>query len=169
MKLGIVIFPSKSFQDTVNSYRKRYDDHYRVIAPHITIKDAFEVDEHEVETVTQKIAEVAKQHQPTEIHVEKVSNFAPSNNVIYFKVAQNDTLTSIFEALNDGTFYGKNVHPFVPHFTIGQGLTSQEFEDIYGQLRMAGIQHNETISKISLCYQLENGTWNTLETFKLGQ
>lgn len=169
MKLGIVIYPSKGFQDTINSYRKRYDSHYSLISPHITIKDAFDADEHDMSAITEKLTEVAEKYQPVEINVSKVSSFAPVKNVIFFKVEANETLTHIYEALNDGTFYGKNAHPFVPHFTIGQGFSSQEFEDVYGQLKMAGIQHTETIDKISLCYQLENGTWNVLETFKLGQ
>lgn len=41
MKLGIVLYPSKAYQDYINNYRKRYDSHYGVIAPHITLKDAF--------------------------------------------------------------------------------------------------------------------------------
>lgn len=169
MKLGIVIFPSKGFQDKVNSYRKRYDSHYALIPPHITLKDAFEVAEDDVESVTKKLQEVTADMEPVEISVTKVSSFSPTKNVIFFKVVNNDGLTKIYDALNDGSFYGKNAHPFVPHFTIGQGFSSQEFEDVYGQLKMAGIEHNETTDKISLCYQLENGTWNVLETFKLGQ
>ncbi|TDM12435.1 YjcG family protein [Macrococcus lamae] len=169
MKLGIVIFPSKGFQDKVNSYRKRYDSHYALIPPHITVKDAFEVAEDDLSSVTDKLTQITAEAEPIEIEVTKVSSFAPTKNVIFFKVVNNEGLTSIFDALNDGSFYDKNAHPFVPHFTIGQGFSSQEFEDVYGQLKMAGIDHKETVDKVSLCYQLENGTWNVLETFKLGQ
>ncbi len=31
-------------------------------------------------------------------------------------------------------------HVFVPHFTIAQGLSSQEFEDIFGQVALAGVR-----------------------------
>ena len=37
MILGLALVPSKSFQDEVNAYRKRYDNHYAQIMPHITI------------------------------------------------------------------------------------------------------------------------------------
>ena len=47
MKFGIALFPSKKLQDTVNQYRKRYDARYSYIAPHITVKEAFEAEEHE--------------------------------------------------------------------------------------------------------------------------
>ena len=45
MRYGIAIFPSKEIQDEANSYRKRYDPHYPLIPPHITLKDAFEADD----------------------------------------------------------------------------------------------------------------------------
>lgn len=169
MKLGIVLYPSKAYQDYINNYRKRYDSHYAVIAPHITLKDAFEVSEDEVKAVTEKIADVAKSSAPVEVNVEKVSSFVPTKNVIYLKVTPNTGLKKLYEAFNNGDFYGQNAHPFVPHFTIGQGLSSQEFEDIFGQLQMKDENHQEVIDKICLCYQLENGTWNVLETFKLGE
>ncbi len=68
-------------------------------------------------------------------------------------------LQSLHDALNSGDFYGENKHPFVPHLTIAQGQTTQEYEDIFGHLSMIGIQHKETLDKISLLYQLENGVW----------
>lgn len=168
MKLGIVLYPSKSYQDEINQYRKRYDSHYALITPHITIKEAFEVEDEALKNVTEKLKSVAASVDPVEINVEKVSDFAPTQNVIYLKVTPNDNLVKLYELLNDGSFYGQNEYPFIPHFTIGQGFSSQEFEDLKGQLSMTDVTHAEVIDKLSLCYQLENDTWNVLETFTLG-
>lgn len=169
MRFGVAIFPSKELQDKVNQYRKRYDSMYAFISPHITVKSNFEADESDKEKIVEYLKKVAKDHQPTEIHIKKVSSFAPTSPVIYFKVEPNETLSSIHEALNDGSFYGKDKHSFVPHLTIAQGETSQEFEDTFSHLSMVGIEHTETLNKISLCYQLENGTWQISETFRLGE
>lgn len=38
MYYGIVAFPQKHVQDKVNALRKRYDPHYSLIPPHITLK-----------------------------------------------------------------------------------------------------------------------------------
>ncbi|OIS32020.1 hypothetical protein RES8_07790, partial [Staphylococcus cohnii] len=63
-------------------------------------------------------------------------------------------------------FYGRPEHPFVPHFTIAQGLTSQEFEDIFGQLNLAGIDYKEAIEQLSLVYYDESAEkWKVLENF----
>ena len=48
MKFGIVAFPSKKIQDLANTYRKRYDSHYSKVTPHITLKEAFEVDDADI-------------------------------------------------------------------------------------------------------------------------
>lgn len=169
MKFGVAMFPSKQLQDQVNQYRKRYDAHYALIAPHITLKEAFEADESEKEDIVEYVREVAKKHNPVDIEIKKVSSFAPTSQVIYFKVEKNEELQNIHDDINQGDFYGENKHPFVPHFTIAQGQTSQEYEDMFGTLRMIGIDHKETLKKVSLLFQLENGIWQVFETFRLGE
>ena len=85
MKYGIVAFPSKKLQDLANGYRKRYDPHYALITPHMTIKGVFEANDKEIEEVAKAIKKVTKKHSPFELNVSKVSTFAPITNTIYFK------------------------------------------------------------------------------------
>ncbi|MCY1049246.1 2'-5' RNA ligase family protein, partial [Mammaliicoccus sciuri] len=131
MKLGIVLIPSKPFQEKVNAYRKRYDKHYALIAPHITIKEKFEIEDSKLNEVKSQLETTAKEFEPLNNQVSKASSFAPTKNVIYFKVTKTDELESLFSKFNNEAFYGESTHPFVPHFTIAQGHSSQEFEDIY--------------------------------------
>ncbi|EPR29472.1 2'-5' RNA ligase [Geobacillus sp. WSUCF1] len=56
MKYGIVIFPPKRIQDFANSYRKRYDSHYALIPPHITLKYPFEADEEQIKKNGERVA-----------------------------------------------------------------------------------------------------------------
>ena len=168
MKLGIVLIPSKPFQEQVNAYRKRYDKHYALIAPHITIKEKFEIEDSKLNEVKSQLEATAKAFEPLNIQVSKASSFAPTKNVIYFKVTKTDELESLFSKFNNEAFYGESTHPFVPHFTIAQGLSSQEFEDIYGQVRMAGIDHSETIDTIKLMKQNEDETWSEDASYTLG-
>ena len=55
MILGLALVPSKSFQDEVNAYRKRYDNHYAQIMPHITIKPQFEIDDHDFHLIKNEV------------------------------------------------------------------------------------------------------------------
>ncbi|UXR78897.1 MULTISPECIES: 2'-5' RNA ligase family protein [unclassified Staphylococcus] len=168
MILGLALIPSKSFQDEVNAYRKRYDKQYIKIQPHITIKSHFEVDDAELEAVKADIKTRIEGTQPVEIHATKASNFAPTTNVIYFKVEKTEALDDLFKRFDGEAFYGEAEHPFVPHFTIAQGLTSQEFEDIYGQVRLAGVDHKETIDQLSLLqFDEAADKWQVIETYPL--
>lgn len=169
MKYGIVIFPSKKLQDTVNSYRKRYDPHYALIPPHLTIKNAFDASDEEINDITRELESISKQTKPFTLKVVKVSSFSPVNNVIYLKVDPNEELLKLHHALHSGYFAGEPEYAFVPHITIGQKLSSDEHSDVYGQLRMIKMDHEEQIDRIHLLYQLENGSWTVYETFRLGK
>lgn len=168
MKYGVVIFPSKKLQDLANSYRKRYDPKYALIPPHLTLKAAFETDM-DVEKITDTLEEIAKKYGPFTLKITKVSSFQPINNTIYFKAEKNPVLEGLFEDLYDGLPGEKPEHPFVPHITIGQQLSNDEHSDVYGQLRMLGLEHEETVDRFHLVYQLENGSWTVYETFRLGK
>lgn len=170
MNLGIVLFPSEKLQDKVNEYRKRYDSHFAIIPPHITIKEEFTIDSNDKEKVIDFVKDVASKHEPVDIEIHKVSSFEPTSHVIYFKVDRTDNIESLHAAFNDGDFFGINKHPFIPHFTIGQGFLSvQEHDDVYSTLNMVGIDHTETINEITICKRDEDGVWNVLESVKLGK
>lgn len=168
MKYGVVIFPSKKLQDLANSYRKRYDPHYALIPPHLTLKTAFETDM-DVEKITDHLEEVAKKYEPFTLKIRKVSSFQPLNNTIHFKAEKDPVLEGLSEELYETLPGERPEHPFVPHITIGQKLSNDEHSDVYGQLRMLGLEHEEIVDRFHLVYQLENGSWTVYETFRLGK
>ncbi|MBD3109888.1 2'-5' RNA ligase family protein [Bacillus sp. AGMB 02131] len=168
MKYGVVIFPSKKLQDIVNSYRKRYDPNYSLIPPHITIKYTFESTEEEIAKVAKYLEEVAADTNPFTLRVLKVSTFQPVNNVIYLKVEPTSELVSLQQKLQNDLM-GSDEFSFVPHITLGQKLTDAEHSDVFGQVSMLDLRHEETVDRFHLLYQLENGSWTVYETFRLGK
>jgi 2'-5' RNA ligase len=167
MKYGVVVFPSKKLQDLANSYRKRYDPHYELITPHMTLKDAFEADESEIKGIIAEIAEIAKRHKPFTLHTTRVSTFAPLTNTLYFKVDPNPEIIAIHEDLHSDFFGGPPKFSYVPHITIAQKMSDSEHADIFGQLKMVGVDHEETIDRFHILYQLEDGSWTVYDTFRL--
>lgn len=167
MKFGIVAFPSKNLQDLANTYRKRYDPHYAHITPHITLKDLFDADNKQIGEISTKIQEISKKFAPLKIHASRISSFFPVTNTIYFKIEPTPQLENIHAELQTQLNIGAPKHVFVPHITIGQKLSASEHDDIFGQLRMFGVNEQESIDRIHLVYQLEDGSWTTYETFKL--
>src|SRR5699024_12247599 len=137
-----------------------------IIKQHITIKEKLKKNESELEAVKETKKPRNKGIPPVEVHETKAYNNAQITNVIYITVAKTETLEKLFIQFNCGDFYGRPEHPFVPHFTIAQGLTSQEFEDIFGQLNLAGIDYKEAIEQLSLVYYDESAEkWKVLENF----
>ncbi|WP_026690131.1 YjcG family protein [Alteribacter aurantiacus] len=169
MKYGIAIFPSKKLQDVANSYRKRYDSHYSLIPPHVTIKEAFESEEEDLPELLEEMRSVASETSPFTMEVYKFGSFHPVTNTIYMKVRENDTLTTLRERLNSGKLEHHYDYQFVPHITIGQQLDNDECSDVFGRLKMESVNHEELVDRFSLLYQLDNNTWTVYETFRLGK
>lgn len=167
MNYGIVVFPSKKLQDLANTYRKRYDPHYAFITPHITFKDTFHADDTQITEVARKLHEIASKFVPLEIHASRISSFYPTTNTIYFRIEPTTQLANLQTTIQESLTIGSSKHVFVPHITIAQKLTDSEHDDIYGQLRMTGVDEQDVIDRIHLLYQLEDGSWTTYETFKL--
>ncbi|MEG0381387.1 MAG: YjcG family protein [Kurthia sp.] len=167
MKYGIVAFPSKKLQDLANTYRKRYDPHYALITPHMTLKDSFTASEEEVKTLVQQLDELASKHAPLTIHASRISSFFPATNAIYFRIEPSEPLAVFHKELQEKVPFGDEKHTFVPHITIAQKMTASEHDDIFGQLRMIGVDEKDIIDRIHLVYQLEDGSWTTYETFRL--
>ncbi|AIM17459.1 YjcG family protein [Neobacillus sedimentimangrovi] len=169
MKFGVVVFPSKKLQDYANSFRKRYDPHYALIPPHLTLKNAFEATEEEAKGFADKLRQIASNTSPFTLRTLKVSSFYPVNNVIYFKVEPTKELIDLQKEINKEFSDQNSEYAFVPHITIGQKLSNDEHSDVYGSLRMTTIDFEETIDRFHLLYQLENGSWTVYETFRLGK
>jgi 2'-5' RNA ligase len=169
MKFGVIIFPSKSLQDLANSYRKRYDPHYALIPPHLTLKNAFEATEEDGKKFADQLREIAKTFEPFTIKTTKISSFQPVNNVIYLKVEPEAILDDLHNKVNQEYKEQNLEYSFVPHITIGQKLSNDEHSDVYGSLRMLKVEHQETVDRFHLLYQLDNGSWTVYETFRLGK
>jgi len=169
MRYGIAVFPSKKMQDLANSLRKRYDPHYALIPPHLTLKAPFELDESQIKDALGKINDIAKSSSPFTLRVLKVGSFHPVNNVIYLRVQHTEGLMAVHDKLNEGNLKREEPYSFVPHITIAQNLSDAEHADVYNSLRMRKIEHEETIARFQLLYQLENESWTVYETFHLGR
>ncbi|MGE7999265.1 YjcG family protein [Lysinibacillus sp. NPDC093190] len=167
MKYGIVAFPSKKLQDLANTYRKRYDSHYAKITPHITLKDSFDATDEDIQSVVKQLDGLTAKYAPLNIHASRISSFFPTTNAIYFRIEPTEQLTAFRQALEEKVPFGESKHVFVPHITIAQKMTDSEHDDIFGQLRMTGVDEKDTIDRIHLLYQLEDGSWTTYETFRL--
>ena len=87
----------------------------------------------------------------------------------FLKVEQKPELTSLYNKLHEGNHEQPTEYSFIPHITIGQRLSDDEHLDVYSQLKLVDVAHEETVDRFHLMYQLENETWTVFETFRLGK
>lgn len=167
MKYGIVAFPSKKLQDRANTYRKRYDAHYALIPPHMTILGPFTLEGTEMKEAAAELLKVTAKQKPFELKVMRASTFAPITNAIYLKIEPNDEILGLREALSLDFIKNIENHQYVPHITIAQKMSDGEHDDIIGQVKMDNFEHTEMIDRVHLLYQLEDGPWTVYETFTL--
>ncbi|WP_027962942.1 YjcG family protein [Halalkalibacillus halophilus] len=169
LSYGVAIFPSKDVQDEANSYRMRYDPNYSRIPPHITLKERFEASQSEINEIANELSKIAKEMEPFDIEIKKVSSFSPATNTVYLKVEPNDNLTHLNDRMHEGNLPDDRQFSFVPHITISQALSDDEHSDVFGSLKMVTFDMKDTIDRFQLLYQLEDGTWTVYETFKFGK
>lgn len=169
MKLGIVIFPTKEIQDLANDYRKRYDPHYALLSPHITLKESFEASKEDLPAIVKDLQAIASSSSPFEVEVHKISHFHPTNNVIYMALQDHPSLTQLHTELHKPPMLQhERKYAFVPHITIGQQMPDDELHDIYNRLKMNPFHFTFLVDRFHLLYQLENQTWTIHQSFNLG-
>lgn len=169
MKYGIALFPSKEIQDSINSYRKRYDTNYSLIAPHVTLKAAFSATDEEIKQIVEQLHTIAKETEPIKLNIQKVSSFSPVNKVIYLKVEPTEQILELHSKLHNEIVESKSEYAFVPHITVGQNLSEDEHSDVLGSLKMRNFEHEEIVDRFHLLYQLDNGSWEVYDTFLFGK
>lgn len=167
MLFGIVAFPHKKVQDIANSYRKRYDSHYALVPPHITIKDKFTLEDSEIDQVAHKLEKIGNEIAPFHIQLHKVSHFYPVTPTIYLDIEDAQPLHLLYQKIHTVLPEPALPYEFTPHLTIGQKMQEQELHDVYGRLRMMNFNLTSKIDRFHLMYQLENNSWNVYQSFIL--
>jgi 2'-5' RNA ligase len=166
MNFGIVIYPPKDVQDAANSYRKRFDPHYSLIQPHLTVRESEAWDPPTLERTVEHLNSVTALLSPITVRLNRFSTFYPVANVVYMALENPEPLCALQEGICTGPLALTNPkYGFTPHITVAQGVGSDEMHDIYASLRPVPIDYEFRIDRVHLLYQTENGAWTVHQTF----
>jgi 2'-5' RNA ligase len=168
MNCGIAVFPSKEVQDFANSYRKRFDPHYSLIQPHLTIREKEDWDENKLRQAIEQLERSTQTLAPFTIHFNRFSSFYPVNHVVYMALADPEPMHRCYEAICTGVLAEpKRQYMFNPHLTIAQKMGSDELHDVLSSLKTVRVDFTCSIDRIHLLYQTENEAWTVHQTFLL--
>lgn len=169
MKIGIVVFPPKSVQDVANDLRKRYDPHYSLIQPHITLQEATATQEDELDQLSVFLGKVSTQAAPFEVTLNRISNFYPTNHVIYFALSDPKPMSNLQKLIHTGPLDIETPYSYIPHLTVGQKMAGEELHDVYASLKKMELDLTFKVDRFHLLFQTENAAWTVHQTFLLGQ
>src|SRR5699024_8477829 len=79
IKFGVAMSTTQPLQDKANPTTKRSDTRSALSPPHITLKESFETDKYNKEKIIEYLKNVAKNHNPVDIEIKKVSSFVPNS------------------------------------------------------------------------------------------
>lgn len=170
MNVGIAIFPSKEVQDFANSYRKRYDPHYRRIQPHLTLRETESMDAGRFADASAALEAAAAEMEPFAVRFNRISSFYPTSNVIYMALEDPQPVQQCYRTICRGALQEQNRDfLFTPHLTIGQGMGSDECQDVLASLRKVPVDFPFVVDRLHLLYQTEDDAWTVHQTFLLRQ
>lgn len=168
MNCGISIFPSKEIQDFANSYRKRYDPHYTLIQPHLTLREKQSWDDQQLGKAIERLEAVTLSLAPFDIHFARFSSFYPVNNVIYMGLSDPGHMLDCYKAVcSEELAEPQRTYRFNPHLTIGQLMGNDELHDVLASLKKKEIDFTSRVDRLHLLYQTENEAWTVYQTFLL--
>jgi len=168
MNFGIVVFPPKAVQDAANSYRKRFDPHYTLIQPHLTIREAEAWDEETLKQAVSWLTAVSAKQAPFSVRLNRFSTFYPVSNVVYMAPERPEPLAKLHEAVCQGPLaLRERKYTFAPHLTVAQEVGGDEMHDIYASLRPVPLDFPFVVDRLHLLYQTDNGAWTAHQTFLL--
>lgn len=168
MYFGIATFPEKEVQDFANSYRKRYDPKYSLIPPHITLKERFELEQHQVDQLVQDLEQIAQNVPAFTIEITKFKHFHPTSPTLYLAIEEGASqLTELHKQIENLRSFSKSPYDYIPHLTVGQQMDEEELHDVYSSLRKKRVHLKSKIDRFHLMYQLENQSWTIYQSFLL--
>jgi len=168
MNFGIVVFPPKDVQDEANRFRKRFDPHYSLIQPHMTLREAEAWDEAALRVAVDHLTQAAAALRPFAVKLNRFSTFFPVSNVVYMALEDPEPFRRLYAAICSGPLEEPNrKYTYTPHLTVAREVGSDEMHDIYASLRPLPLDYTFTVDRVHLLYQTENGAWTAHQSFLL--
>ncbi len=168
MNYGIAILPNKKIQQLANSYRKRYDPHYKLIVPHITLHEKSIVSsEDELQALIQSLSDVAQTTPAFTLSISKYGTFHPVNNVIYLALDECPAIYELHKKLMNVNSFDERPYAFTPHITIAQKMDTDELLDVYAGIKRNNIAAEFIVDQFHLFKQDEDQAWSIFKTVEL--
>jgi 2'-5' RNA ligase len=184
--IGGVIWPDQETQRSVNEIRKRWDPHFTVIAPHITI--IFPTDtEAALQDVIVRVTNAVEGFRRFTARLDRVSSvnlLAPDwpaatsallaypnavNAIFLLSGEGTREILELKERLGVALELDTPLIQYPPYLTLGQTLSDRDYGAALNELSGHAPDHEFSVAGFDLLTQDDSGGWQTARTFPFSQ
>lgn len=187
MRAGVVIWPDRDTAKEVDRLRARYDAHYELVGPHITIAfpDHYRSSLDEIEALVAKSAHEVQPFTATlnkwvsatmmlQSHGEQtrllIERYPNAVNFFFLLVGIGKTeMLTLRRSLSQAIAQPQWILDYPPYMTIGQSLSDEEYASAKAMLADYSPDFSFQVTSIDLLVEQEDGSWPTVATFALGE
>jgi 2'-5' RNA ligase len=166
--LGVVIAIPAPHALVLSGWRTRVGDKLGgVIPPHVTLLPPTPIDRDELPAVRSHLAKAAESAMPFPMHLYGTGTFRPMSPVVFIHVARGIGDCELLEqAIRSGPLSRELDFTYHPHVTVAQDVSDEQLDAAYEGL--SSFVARFTVDHFSLFERAADGTWTTLEDFRLG-
>lgn len=166
--IGVAIAIPEPWASELQDYRTSVGDTTATQIPtHITLIPPAQVEDAELDTVTEHLARAASAVEPFDIHLRGTGTFRPVSPVVFVTVAEGISHCEVLaDAVRQGPLAVDLDFPYHPHVTIAHHLDDPVLDRAFDEL--ATFECRFGVDAFSLYVHDEQAGWQPTERYELG-
>ena len=166
--IGVAIAIPEPWASELQDYRTSVGDTTAAQIPtHITLIPPAEVDEGEIDVVTDHLADAAAAVEPFDIHLRGTGTFRPVSPVVFVTLAEGISSCELLaDAVRRGPLATELDFPYHPHVTIAHHLDDPTLDRAFDEL--AAFECRFAVDAFSLYVHDQHAGWQPTHDYTLG-
>ncbi len=166
--IGVAIAIPEPWATELQDYRTSVGDTTAAHIPtHITLIPPAEVDEAELDGVTDHLAKVAASLEPFDIHLRGTGTFRPVSPVVFVTLAEGISSCEVLaDAVRQGPLATELTFPYHPHVTIAHHLDDASLDRAFDEL--SAFECRFAVDAFSLYVHDQHAGWQPTHQYALG-
>ena len=163
---SLVVFLPRELDRYVMPLREKYDPIYKAIPSHICVVFPFQY-AGPVDELAGRLSEELEQLPAFPIELDSIGDFYPKVPVIYWKVRENQSLSTLYYKLSARLDLTLPHRTYIPHVTVAREISSHRVMMIKEKIVPYLPTETFTCRKIDLITPLRGDRWVSVRTFSL--
>ncbi len=167
--IGVSLAVPEPWGSQLQEYRVGMgDDAAKHIPTHVTLLPPYDVDDADLDAITDHLADVAARNRPFRVHLRGTGTFQPTSPVVFVGVVQGISQCEVLAAtVLQGPLAIERRFPFHPHVTIAHDLPEANLEQAFVELERFEAAFD--VNEMWMYLHDEVSGWQPTRAFAFGQ